>query len=93
MALASIAGRRCAACGGDGGRLALAYRVAEVAQLTGLGKTTLWAEIRAGRLPVARISGRCTVVRAADLDAYLERATQPPEVSAGPAPPGRRGRQ
>ncbi|HUY57831.1 MAG TPA: helix-turn-helix domain-containing protein [Candidatus Micrarchaeaceae archaeon] len=70
----------------------LAWRVAEVAQLTGLGETTLWAEIRAGRLPVARISARCTVVRAADLEAYLERAARPPEVPAGPAPRGRRGR-
>jgi len=70
----------------------VAYHVAEVAQLTGLGKTTLWAEIREGRLRACRPAARVTLILAADLVSWLERAAQPPDVSMPDALRGRRGR-
>ena len=50
----------------------LSYRIADVQALSGLGRTTLYAMIRAGVLP-ARKCGACTVVLHTDLVEFLER--------------------
>ncbi len=39
--------------------------------MTGIGRTLVWAEIRAGRLAVVRVGARVTLVRPADLEAWL----------------------
>jgi excisionase family DNA binding protein len=48
----------------------LAYRIPDVCKLTGLGRTTIYAAIKAGAL-IARRYGRCTIVLAEDLAAFL----------------------
>jgi excisionase family DNA binding protein len=48
----------------------LAYTVLEAAQVSGLGKTTIWEEISAGRLKKTRVRGR-TLIREETLRAYL----------------------
>ena len=61
---------------GIGGHTALelpaphAYRIRDVCKLTGLGRTTIYAAIKAGAL-IARRYGRCTVVLSEDLAAFL----------------------
>lgn len=50
---------------------ALALRIEEAARMAGVGRTTLFYEIGAGRL-IARKVGRRTVIRRQDLDAWLE---------------------
>ena len=52
-------------------RSRVAYSIAEVMALSGLGRDTLYKAIHAGRLP-ARKLGRRTVVLASDLQAFLE---------------------
>lgn len=47
-----------------------AYRIDEVARISGLGRSTVYEEIGAGRL-VARKVGKRTVILAADLDGWL----------------------
>ena len=47
------------------------YTVEEAANLTSLGRTTLYAEIGAGRLMSVRV-GRARRIRAADLAAYVD---------------------
>jgi excisionase family DNA binding protein len=47
-----------------------AYRIPDVCKLTGLGRTTIYAAIKAGAL-IARRYGRCTIVLAEDLAAFL----------------------
>jgi excisionase family DNA binding protein len=47
-----------------------AHRIADVCALTGLGRTTIYAAIKAGHLP-ARKYGRSTVVLDEDLAAFL----------------------
>ena len=47
-----------------------AFRIPEVCELTGLGRTSIYAAIKSGEL-VARKWGRCTVVLAEDVDAFL----------------------
>jgi hypothetical protein len=48
----------------------LAYTIAEAIKATGIGKTSLFAEMKAGRL-VARKRGSQTLILAEDLRAYL----------------------
>lgn len=48
----------------------VAYCLAEVVRMTGLGRTSLYAEIKTGRL-VARKLGRRTVILSADLEDFL----------------------
>lgn len=48
----------------------LAYTVNEACAATGIGRTSLYEEIRAGKL-VARKRGATTLILAIDLDAYL----------------------
>jgi excisionase family DNA binding protein len=47
-----------------------AYRIRDVCKLTGLGRTTIYAAIKAGAL-IARRHGRCTVVLSEDLTTFL----------------------
>jgi Helix-turn-helix domain len=47
-----------------------AYRISDVCAMTQLGRTSVYAAIKSGEL-VARKWGRCTVVLAEDLDAFL----------------------
>ena len=53
----------------------LALTVAEVAKAAGVGRTTVFEEIRHGRL-VARKVGRRTIIMAGDLDAWLNSLPQ-----------------
>jgi hypothetical protein len=46
------------------------YRIPEVCNLTGLGRTSIYAAIKSGAL-IARRWNRCTIVLAADLQAFL----------------------
>ena len=46
-----------------------AFRIPEVCEITGLGRTSIYAAIKSGEL-VARKWRRCTVVLAEDLDAF-----------------------
>lgn len=48
-----------------------AFTVGEAVELSGLGRTSLYAAISSGELP-ARKRGRRTVVLARDLEHYLE---------------------
>ncbi len=48
----------------------LAYSVAQASKLAGVGRSHLYEEIKAGRLPV-RKAGRRTLVLASDLSAWL----------------------
>lgn len=56
----------------------LLYRVNEACSLLGLGRTSLYEEIAAGRLRVVRAAGRTLLARR-DLEEYVEalRATAP----------------
>jgi excisionase family DNA binding protein len=63
----------------------LALGVHDVCRLTGLGRTTIYATIKAGDL-VARKLGRRTVILAADLEVFLAKlppigakVTEPPQ--------------
>jgi excisionase family DNA binding protein len=48
----------------------LAYGLDEVAELTGLGKSTLYIEARQGRLKLAKV-GKRSIVLAEDLTSFL----------------------
>ena len=48
----------------------LAYRIPEACERTGMGRTTMFAEIRAGRLDVVRV-GRITLIPHESLQKYL----------------------
>ena len=52
-----------------------AYRIPEVCELTGLGRTSVYAAIKSGAL-IARRYGRCTIVLADDLAAFLHNLPQ-----------------
>ncbi len=56
----------------------LAYSVASAIRITGLGRTSLYREISAGRL-IAHKVGRRTLIHAEDLDRWL--ASQPTMVA------------
>jgi Helix-turn-helix domain len=47
-----------------------AYRISDVCKLTGLGRTSIYAAIKSGRL-VARKWNRCTIVLGDDLATFL----------------------
>ena len=47
------------------------YRVAEVAEMLGCGRTTVYSEIKSGRLKSVHVAG-CARVAEEDLDDYLE---------------------
>ena len=55
----------------------LAVTVPQAAQLGGPKETTLWEDIRAGRLRAIR-RGRCTRILIDDFKAYLASFTDPP---------------
>lgn len=48
----------------------LGYTVKEAVKASGIGRTTLYKDLKAGRLP-ARKRGRRTLILRADLEAYL----------------------
>jgi excisionase family DNA binding protein len=48
----------------------LAYRIDAAVQATGLGRTTLYEEIKAGRLRATKVRGRTVILRS-DLEQYL----------------------
>ena len=50
----------------------LAYSIQEVCRVTSAGRTSIYAEIKAGRLTARKI-GRRTVVLKDDLEAWLAR--------------------
>jgi excisionase family DNA binding protein len=50
----------------------LAYTIAEVVAVSGLGRTTIYELIKRGELPRVKIGSR-TVIRRSDLEALLER--------------------
>lgn len=54
----------------------LSYSIGEVAELTGLGRTTLYQLIGQGELPSCKV-GRRRLIRAADLEAFLDGAGRP----------------
>ena len=54
----------------------VALTIAETVKATGLSRTRLYEEIKAGRLRVAKI-GRRTLVPPDEIRAWLARATQP----------------
>ena len=47
------------------------YRVPEVAELLGCGRTTVYAQIKAGLLKSVHIAG-CARIAQEDLDAYID---------------------
>jgi excisionase family DNA binding protein len=47
-----------------------AYRIRQVCELSGLGRTTIYAAIKSGAL-IARRYGRCTIILAEDLTTFL----------------------
>jgi hypothetical protein len=47
-----------------------AFRIPEVCELTGLGRTSVFSAIKSGAL-IARRYGRCTIVLAEDLVVFL----------------------
>ena len=49
----------------------LAFSIPEAVRATGIGKTTLYEEIAAGRL-IARKRGSSTIILTGDLNDYLE---------------------
>lgn len=49
-----------------------AYSIAELCQIIGLGKTTVYSEISAGRIKTLK-AGRRTLVPATEVAAFLER--------------------
>jgi len=51
----------------------LVVAIPEAARRLGIGRSTVWALIARGSLPVVRIGGR-TLVRVNDLDAFVERS-------------------
>jgi excisionase family DNA binding protein len=55
---------------GEQQSIKLAYGLDEINQLLGVGRSTLYAEIKAGRLPLTKI-GRRSLVLAEDLGAYV----------------------
>jgi len=48
----------------------LGYTIAEAVKATGIGRTTIYADLKAGRL-AARKRGKRTIILAEDLKSYL----------------------
>jgi hypothetical protein len=57
-------------CGESGLAAPRAYRIPEVCELSGLGRTSIYSAIKAGHL-VARKFGRATIVLAQDFETFL----------------------
>ena len=49
----------------------LAFSIEEVAELTGLGRTNVYANIASGRLIARKVGLRRTIVTASDLAAFI----------------------
>ena len=59
-------------CGGTAAQIADALlKLQTVQALTGMGRTSLYARIKAGELAVVRIGSRCTRVRASEAQRFL----------------------
>ena len=48
----------------------IAYRVDEAVRASGLGRTTIYDEIKSGRLKAVKVAGRRLIMKA-DLEAFL----------------------
>ena len=48
----------------------IAYRVDEAVRASGLGRTTIYDEIKSGRLKAVKVAGRRLILKA-DLEAFL----------------------
>lgn len=53
----------------------IGYRIGELCAATGLGRTKVYELIASKQLEVVRI-GRCTIVKAASVDALLQQSGQ-----------------
>lgn len=53
----------------------LAYSPKEAWRAIGVGKTTFWSLVKAGEIPIFPISQKGRIVRADDLQAYIDRHT------------------
>ena len=49
----------------------IAYNVNDACRVLGIGRTILYAEMKAGRLPAVKV-GRRTLIRRADAEAWLQ---------------------
>lgn len=47
------------------------YRISEVCDITGLGRTTVYKLIKEGRLDAVRVTGRLVLIPAKSLDEFL----------------------
>ena len=56
---------------------AFAYSITDAVRVSGIGRTKLFAEIAAGRLPARKFGSR-TLILATDLQAFLERLPRCP---------------
>ena len=54
----------------SGSQIKLAYRISEAAEATGVSRSTLYKEIKAGRLKKTRLAGR-TVILAGELQKFV----------------------
>jgi excisionase family DNA binding protein len=52
----------------------IAYRITEATEVAGLGRTTIYDEIKAGRLKAIKVAGRRLILRD-DLEAFLRSNT------------------
>jgi excisionase family DNA binding protein len=59
----------------------LAYSIDDIAKLVGVGRSLLFEEVKAGRLPVKK-AGRRTLILDADLSAWL--SNLPAKTAGGP---------
>ena len=58
--------------------LPLTLSIAEVCRITGIGRTSIYAAINAGRLRALKFSGR-TLIRTEDLKAFLDSLPEMPK--------------
>lgn len=66
-----------------------AYGLDELIEILGLGRSTIYSEIKSGRLQVAKV-GRRSLVLADDLAAYIAALKKGPAPLAAAADPGPR---
>jgi excisionase family DNA binding protein len=62
----------------------LAFRVPEAVEATGLGRSTLYREISAGRLKVVKV-GNATLITRSDLEEFIEGLRSEREAPGGAA--------
>lgn len=53
----------------------IAFRIDEAVRASGLGRTTIYNEIKAGRLKAVMVAGRRLILRS-DLEAYLRNSAE-----------------